>query len=884
LFILEAEEILTAKALDISAVQARAGNRDTPMLRQYLELKDQVPDCILFFRMGDFYEMFFEDARVASRVLSIALTSRDKGADPIPMCGVPHHAADAYLAKLVEAGFKVAVCDQVEDPRLAKGLVKRDITRVVSPGMFIDPQHLPAKDHRFLAGIYLGKEAWGLACLDLASGEFRATSLPPGPGLLHELARLEPAELVMAESQQAAGAWGRMGAVLDLPRSVYPGRPPSAMQARELLGRRVPENDPGPEQEPALQAAAMVWATVLATQRREPDHVEPLALYQVRSHLVLDETARRNLEIFRSIMGGGRQGSLVGATDRTSTSMGGRLLRDWLGFPLLELFVIEARHQAVEELTLGPVALQGLEEVLQTLPDIPRLVGRASLGQATPRDLAALRDALNTLPRLEAETAGLSAPLIVEQGLLLMGLDELAGELTATLAPTPPIGLAEGGVIAPGVSDELDRQREMASSGKGWIAALQAQLRAETGVASLKVGFNKVFGYYIEVTNSHQDKVPESFQRKQTLAGAERYITPGLKEREAEVLGAEEKALVLERRLFEDLRAKVARQSRPLMKAAQAVAALDVLASLARLALSRGYVRPVMAEDGPLVIVGGRHPVVEQMLPAGEFVPNDIALDDEQEQVIIITGPNMAGKSTILRQAALIVLLAQAGSFVPATSARLPLVDRIFTRVGAMDDLARGRSTFMVEMEETSQILRQATPRSLVVLDEVGRGTSTFDGLSIAWAVAEHLHDLQGAGVKTLFATHYHELTELAATHPRVKNFNVAVKEYRGQVVFLRRLIPGGASRSYGIQVARLAGLPETVQARAKQILARLEKGGDGLARQDINPDKAPAGQQLALFAPAEHPVMTRLRGLELERISPLDALNLLNELRHELD
>lgn len=854
--------------------------RDTPMMRQYLELKEQVPDCILFFRMGDFYEMFLEDALVASRVLSITLTSRDKGQpDAMPMCGVPHHAMDHYLAQMVEAGFKVAVCDQVEDPKLAKGLVKRQITRVVSPGMFTDPQHLPAKANRFLAAICFGKERTGLAYLDLASGEFRATSLPAGPSLAAELARLEPAELVLAESQAGHPALAELGPpVSELPRSHHAGRPPSAHQARELLESRLAQAWDEDEL-PAYQAAAMAWSVVAATQRQAPEHLERLLVYQVQSHLLLDATARRNLELFRSIAGGGRAGSLIGAVDQTRTPMGGRLLRDWLGFPLLDLAAIEARHQAVEELTLAPLAITALQDLLDQLPDIPRLVGRASLGQATPRDLGSLRDALLLLPRLVAETQGLAAPLLAEHRHSLGGLEALAARLDASLSDSPPANLAEGGVIRAGVDPELDQVRGLAGSGKDWIAALQAQLRAETGISSLKVGFNKVFGYYIEVTKTHLDKVPESFFRKQTLATGERYITPELKEKEAAVLGAEEKALELEKRLFEELRHQVARHSRPLLGAALAAASLDALAGLAGLALSRDYVRPAMSENGPLAISGGRHPVVERMLPEGEFVPNDVTLGGE-DQVLIITGPNMAGKSTILRQVALIALLAQAGSFVPAESASLPLIDRIFTRVGAMDDLARGRSTFMVEMTETAQILKQATPRSLVVLDEVGRGTSTFDGMSLAWAVAEHLHDLEGVGVKTLFATHYHELTDLAASHPRIKNFNVAVKEYQGSVVFLRRLVPGGVSRSYGLAVARLAGLPAPVLERARTILRQLESGGQ--TPHAPAPAAARGGNQLDLFAPGEHPALKRLRELDLGQLTPLMALNLLDELQRE--
>jgi DNA mismatch repair protein MutS len=865
---------------------AAATSRDTPMFRQYLELKAQVPDCILFFRMGDFYEMFFEDAVAAAKILGIQLTSRDKSdPDPVPMCGVPFRAVDSYLAKMVEAGWKVAVCDQVEDPRKAKGLVRREITRVVTPGMFIDPQHLPARDHRFLAALCLTGGQAGLASLDLSSGEFRATAVELGPPLLDELARLEPAELIVAENQAAHPALADLGQSSDLPQSHYKGRPPNIRQAEDLLSARLPqeENDPPA---PALIAAAMAWSVVVGTQRCEPEHVESLELYRVEGHLALDAAARRNLELYRSIAGNSRKGSLVHAVDQTSSPMGGRLLREWLGFPLMDLASIEARHQAVDEFASDPLLAQSVAEILDAFPDVPRLVGRASLGHASPRDLAALRDALNLLPGLREELAGMVSPLIGEQRDLLHGLEKLAADLSATLAPSPPASLAEGGVIARGVDAELDEQRELMTSGKDWIAALQLRLREETSIPSLKVGFNKVFGYYIEVTKTHLDKVPESFIRKQTLAAGERYFTPELKEREAAVLGAEERALNLERQAFEDLRDRVAATSRPLMACARALATLDVLDSLARLALSRRYVRPQMSENGSMEIIGGRHPVVEQMLPDGDFVPNDVMLDMHEQQVMIITGPNMAGKSTILRQAALIVLLAQAGSFVPADQAALPLVDRIFTRVGAMDDLAGGRSTFMVEMTETSQILQKATPRSLVILDEVGRGTSTFDGLSIAWAVAEHLHELASHGVKTLFATHYHELTELAAQLPRVKNFNVAVKEYKGHIVFLRKLTPGGVSRSYGIAVARLAGVPDDVLKRAKEILNRLEDGSRAAPQLPIHsePGGATASAQMGLFQPMEHPALKRLADVEIDGLTPLEALNILSELKNALD
>jgi len=856
--------------------------RDTPMLRQYLEMKEQAPDCVLFFRMGDFYEVFFEDAVLCSKLLSIQLTSRDKNhPDPIPMAGVPHRAVESYIAQMIEHGYKVAVCDQIEDPRAAKGLVKRAITRIETPAMFTSPDYLPAKDNRYLAALCLVGGMAGLAHLDLASGEFRAASVEPGPPLIDELARLEPAELVLAESQRDHPALaGLTQAGVEAARSNFAGRPPTPAQARQILGERFPGGAEAADN-PALAAAAMAWQTLVATRRRQPEHIEPLGLYEVGGHMVLDATARRNLELYKSIAGGGRNGSLLQAVDRTLSPMGGRLLKQWLGFPLLEMERVEARHQAVDELTQDLAAREGLRQALEAMPDVPRLVGRASLGQAGPRELAGLRQALRALPEVRRRLAGFVAPLLRRAAESLEGLEPLAVELERALAESPPQALGDGGVIAEGFDQELDQLRQLGGQGKDWIAALQASLRAETGIGSLKIGFNRVFGYYIEVTTAHQAKVPEHFIRKQTLATAERYFTPELKEKEAAVLGAEEKALELERRLFDELRALVAAWSGRLMDCGRALAMVDVLAAWADLAVSQDYVRPLMSQNGALCIEQGRHPVVERMLAAGEFVPNDVLLDDGAQQVIIITGPNMAGKSTILRQVALICLLAQAGSFVPAARAELPLVDRVFTRVGAMDDLARGRSTFMVEMTETAQILKNATPRSLVVLDEVGRGTSTFDGLSLAWAVAEALHDLQGRGVKTLFATHYHELTELADKLPRVRNYNVAVREHRGEVVFLRRLAPGGVSRSYGLQVARLAGLPEDVLRRAREVLARLE-GEQG--RATAPPAKAQGAAQLPLFAAAEHPALARLRGLDPERMTPLEALAALDELRRLVD
>ena len=649
------------------------------MLRQFFELKEQVPDCILFFRMGDFYEMFFDDATVASKVLSIALTSRDKGhPDPIPMCGVPYRAVDAYLAKMIEAGHKVAVCDQVEDPKLAKGLVKREITRVVSPGMFIDPNHLPAREHRYLAALFLGRERLGLACLDLASGEFMATTLLPGPALADELARLEPAELVVAESQAgptpAWATWARPGP--SCPAAWPPDARPLPAQARQLLEARLPQEAEDQDWEPALVAAALAWSAVLSTQRTSPEHIEPLSLYQVETHLVLDATAQRNLELYRSIAGGGRKGSLLQRGGHDRHPHGRPPAQAVAGLPP----ALPGGHRGPPPGGGGaggqiPCSWTRCKRPCASCPICPAWWAGPAWARPRPRDLAALRDALLALPGLRALLEPMQSALVAARLGQMGGLGPLAQRLYDWLSHSPPASLAEGGVIASGVSQELDELRQLRGAGKDWIAALQAELRASTGIPSLKVSFNKVFGYYIEVTKAHLDKVPESFIRKQTLANAERYITPELKDKEAAVLGAEEKALELEAALFEELRSAVAKEGPRLVAAARAVAEVDVFAGLARLALSRDYVRPAMSSSGPLSISAGRHPVVEQMLPEGEFVPNDVYLDDSEQQVLIITGPNMAGKSTILRQVALICLLAQAGSFVPASRGR-PALDR----------------------------------------------------------------------------------------------------------------------------------------------------------------------------------------------------------------
>jgi DNA mismatch repair protein MutS len=844
------------------------------MMRQYLEMKEEVPECILMFRMGDFYEMFMEDARLASQVLGIALTSRDKSSEnPVPMCGVPHHALNQYLALLVEAGFKVAICDQVEDPSQAKGLVKRQITRVISPGMYTDPERISPHENRYLAAVCFQEQEVGLACLDLSSGEFMAATLPDRLSLGFELARLEPWEIILPQEQNKHPFNGYLGEMAALPRTLT--SLPDQAEARQILGVLLHEMDPD-EKIPGLISAAMLWATVVRAQRLIPEHVKTLNFYKPEGYLTLDNNTLRNLEIFRALLGG-RRGSLLAAIDKTHTAMGARMLKDWLSLPLRTRRLIEARQQAVAELASDLTGLDSLAALLRQLPDLPRLLGRVGMAQAGPRDLAALRAGLEMLPEFIQALRACRAPLLREILPLLDGLGDITSLLRRTLTADPPLSLSEGGAIANGINSRLDKLRHLVSQGRNWVSELQRDLRQQTGIASLKVGFNKVFGYYIEISKTHQAKAPKNFIRKQTLAGGERYITMELKEKESAILSAEEDALALENTVFQDLRQKVAARSAGLMLCGRALARLDVLASLARLAVDKAYSRPLIGEEGTLLhISGGRHPVVEEMLPAGEFVPNDVTLDNEQ-QMLIITGPNMAGKSTILRQVAIIAILAHMGSFVPAESAQIPVLDRIFTRVGALDNLARGQSTFMVEMVETSQILREATPHSLLVLDEVGRGTSTFDGLSLAWAVVEFLHDLQGVGVKTMFATHYHELIDLANSCPRLRNFNVAVREFKGNIVFMRRLAPGGVSRSYGLQVAKLAGLPPQVISRAQHILSQLEH--EKMLGREIN--RSP---QMSLFAAPSHPALDALRNLDISSLTPLQALNLLEELQNGLD
>jgi DNA mismatch repair protein MutS len=864
----------------------------TPMMRQYLETKARYPDAILFFRLGDFYEMFFEDALTASEALQITLTARAKGDDKVPMCGVPYHAARGYVAKLLEKGHKVAICDQVEEAGKSQ-LVKREVTRVVTPGMVLDDQVLDPREASYLGAIALGEGGAGLALLDASTGELRLGEVRDDGRLVDELRRAGVREVVLA-----AGADASRAAAIEKAVGVPAARRPDAdferpeERLRRHLGVASLDGFGVGGFPLGLAAAAAALAYLADTQRAAPRHVDRLSRLATDDALLLDEATRTNLELERTLSGGRKRGTLLALLDRSVTAPGSRRVAEWLRYPLTDLAAIAARLDAVEELVGSAVAREDLAAALRPVADAERLLSRLVLRQGNARDLRALAGALIALPALADLLGARGAALLREAGARLRGLEDLALLLDRAVAEEPPPALDEGGIIRRGHSRELDELVAISEDGKGVIARLEAKERARTGIGSLKVRYNRVFGYYIEVTKPNLHLVPKDYERRQTTVGGERFVTGELKTFEEKVLTAEERRCALEQRLFEELRAQVIDAAPRVRTAADAVATADALLSLARVAAERGYVRPVVDGSESLEIEDGRHPVVEALLEGGPaaFVPNDVAVASRGApecegtgSLLVVTGPNMAGKSTVMRQAALVTLLAQMGSFVPARRARVGVVDRIFTRVGASDDLARGRSTFMVEMTETSAILHNATRRSLVVLDEIGRGTSTFDGVSIAWAVAEHLHDV--IGCRTLFATHYHELQDLARERPAVRNLTVAVREVGEQVVFLRRLVHGGASRSYGIEVAKLAGLPAEVIARAREILRNLEamevdEGGHAAIARGRRRKPDPTSQ-LGLFAgppadPAAEEVAKALRSLDLDALRPLDALNLL--------
>lgn len=863
-------------------------NSLTPMIKQYLSVKEKYPDAILFYRLGDFYEMFFEDAKLASKILDITLTSRDKNKeDSVPLCGVPYHAASSYIQKLIDQGYKVAICEQMEEASKAKGIVRREVIRVITPGMMLEDDYLQPKANNFLMAISLGEERFGLAILDASTGDFLATEVNTAQSLLDEVMRTGPKEIIFpANAKEQAPAKHLMKAfpqVLFSPLlpEVFDGE--RSRERMKALGLLFPE---GKNQ--ALQAVGAILFYVEETQKVQPRHLSLLQFYQVQDYMVLDETTRKNLEIFENLATRSRKGSLLEILDETVTSMGGRMLKRWLSSPLMDLDKINERLNKVSELKEKDLSRQRLLETMRQVKDIERLSARISLGIANARDLVSLKSSLNLLPEIKSIISLLEQENFKRYLIELDELPEIKNLLERAIEDTPPITLKEGGLIKKGFDPALDRLREISREGKRWIADLETKERMRTEISSLKVRYNKVFGYYIEVTKPNLPAVPSHYMRKQTLSNAERFITQELQEYETQVLNAEAEKDTLEYQIFLQVLEKVSAEVPKIQRIAQALAEIDVLSALAEVGERYGYNRPQFNEGDSLAISEGRHPVLERMGLEERFIPNDLALNSEDRQILIITGPNMAGKSTIMRQVALISIMAQMGSFVPAKEANLCLLDRIFTRVGATDDLVRGRSTFMVEMEEVAHILRNITPRSLILLDEIGRGTSTFDGLSIAWAVTEYLHEESPWKAKTLFATHYHELTKLALTRERIKNFHVAVKEWNDRVIFLRKLVEGGTSRSYGIQVARLAGLPPEVIDRAKEVLHNLEQGEfteGGIPKLAISRKKKPTWEshQPTLFQPPVDPLRETLKKIDPNQLTPLEALTILSEMKSRL-
>ena len=853
------------------------------MMRQYGELKRRFPDYLLLFRLGDFYEMFFDDAHVASRLLQLTLTSRQKGEGAIPMAGIPHHAADGYIARLIRAGQKVAVCEQMEEPSRARKIVRREVVRVITPGTITDTQFLDGARNNFLLAAHATASAAGVALVDVSTGDFWVGEEPGAGGALLEAALLRrPAEILL--SQSAEPAWVARWAPAGIPVTRVDGSAFGARAAREMLDAHFKEvslDSLGVGNLTAgLQAAGAALGYLRETQGESLAHLTRIQRLVTGDAMLLDPTAVATLELFETAQERAIRGSLFATLDNTSTPMGARLLRQWMLRPLLDREAIARRQEAVAALVDAPAGRAGLRRRLEGVGDLERLTSRAALGVAHARDLIALRGFLGRLPGLADELGALDAPLLTTLAEEVTPLPDLQKLLEDALEDEPPLALREGGLIREGWNGELRELKQAARQGKEWIASLEQRERERTGIPSLKVRFNRVFGYALEVSNTHGAKVPGDYLRRQTLVGAERYVTTELKEYESRVLGAEERIARLEFELFGRVRAEVAARAAPLLRTARAVGTVDVLASLATVAHERGYARPEVDDGLGLEIVNGRHPVLDA--GGSPFTPNDVTLDPAGCQIMILTGPNMSGKSVFMRQVALLTLMAQMGGFVPARSARIGLVDRILTRVGAQDNLARGQSTFLVEMVETASILHHATARSLILLDEVGRGTSTFDGLAIAWAVTEELHE-RGHGAKVLFATHYHELTALAERLPRVHNFHVAVREWNDEIIFLHKVRPGGTDRSYGIQVARLAGLPPAVIARAKAILGELERERSGLQAAMAPAPSGEGAAQLGLFPPSHDPLLLELAALDPGAMTPLQALNLLAEWQQRL-
>ncbi len=872
-------------------------NRETPMMKQYFEAKRACPEALLLFRMGDFYELFLDDAKVAAQVLGLALTSRDKGGGGMPMAGFPHHQLDAYIAKLIAAGYRAAVCEQMEDPKKAKGIVKREVTRIVSAGTVTDDALLDPKSSNYLAAISGDVDAVfekiGIAWVELSTGKFYAATVHPNQ-VGEQLARISPSEIVFNEKTPFERR--------SMSKTLFTKRPDWTFGYRtaydtllKQFGTASLEGfgfDRGDDDLPAICAAGAVLEYLNETQKQTSSHIDSIVAYRPGMQLEIDEASRRSLEITRTIREGRRDGSLLAVLDRCVTPMGSRLLGEWVASPLTDAVEINRRLDAIQEVYQNDAWMRDFRENLRRVYDLQRILTRIVQNRATPRDLAFVARTLRALPFFRERLEPCSSEFLKTLRKNIDPCEELSALLDAALADECPLSNREGGFIRSGFNAELDELRELQSGGKEWIAQYQAHETERTGISSLKVGFNRVFGYFIEITNTHREKIPSEYIRKQTVKNAERYITPELKEYEERVLTADERACALEYDIFELLRERTSAARNVMQQTAVALANLDVLIGLASLARDRGYCRPVLVEDSVLNITDGRHPVLDALEPDGTFVPNDTVLDDVHGMIQLITGPNMAGKSTFIRQSALLCILAQIGSFVPAKTATIGICDRIFARVGASDELSRGQSTFMVEMTETARILNQATERSLVILDEIGRGTSTYDGISLAWAIVEFLHEK--IGCRTLFATHYHELTDLSESFDRICNLNVAVREQNDDIAFLHKIVPGAADKSYGIHVARLAGVPRDVIKRAKEILEELEQThveatAHSVAvslqesQQEEPKRKTVGAMQFSLFGPEDHPIVEELRDIDVDGLTPLDALKLVADWKASL-
>ena len=874
----------------------------TPMMQQYMETKKEYPDCILFYRLGDFYEMFFDDAITASRELEITLTGKNCGLEErAPMCGVPYHAVDGYLNRLVSKGYKLAICEQMEDPATAKGLVKRDVVRIVTPGTNLDTQSLDETKNNYIMCVVYIADRYGLSVADVTTGEYLVTELGDSEKLFDEIYKFMPSELICNEAFYMSGMdlellKEKLGITIYSLDAWYFDDAICQRTLKEHFHVNVVEGLGLADYDCGVIAAGALLQYLLETQKRDLSHITKLSVYASGKYMLLDSSTRRNLELCETLREKQKRGSLLWVLDKTKTAMGARTLRKYIEQPLIDRKEIERRLDAVDELKNNAISREEIREYLSPIYDLERLVCKITYQSANPRDLIAFESSLSMLPHIKYILQEMKAPLLHEIYENLDTLEELCDLIQTAIQDDPPLAMKEGGIIKDGYNEEVDRLRSAKSDGKEWLAKLEADEREKTGIKNLRIRYNKVFGYYLEVTNSFKNLVPDYYTRKQTLANAERYIIPELKELEDTILGAEDRLYALEYQLYCEVRDQIAKEILRIQSTAHAIAQLDTFASMALVAERNQYVRPKINEKGVINIKDGRHPVVEKMIPNDMFIANDTYLNDKKNRISIITGPNMAGKSTYMRQTALIVLMAQIGSFVPAASADIGLVDRIFTRVGASDDLASGQSTFMVEMTEVANILRNATNKSLLILDEIGRGTSTFDGLSIAWAVIEHISNSKLLGAKTLFATHYHELTELEGKIDNVNNYCIAVKEKGDDIIFLRKIVKGGADKSYGIQVARLAGVPDSVIQRAKEIVEELvhaditERIKDIASHGHEQPKAKPKHYdevdlaQMSLFDTVkDDDVIDEIKSLDISNLTPIEALNTLYQLQNKL-